>query len=733
MNNGNIEDIFIGNNSNYTKKKSKKGIIIVFIILLIILIGLAGAYFYFSKQTITQKQLFIQSLSRTNMNQFIQNDIYNEIINRTANENTETETELTFSTTEDNSQEDSMLSLDLSNFAFNLKCKNDIENQKSFAEFGINYSGNELFKARALTTENAIAIASDEIVNKYVGVHYDKIQEVFGIEFDKQELEKIQNSEKIEISKEEKDLYVKKYGETLFESIPEEKFTTQENIVIEKSDGSSADVVSYTLKLSQEEFNNAIVNVLTTLKNDNDLLGKLVTGQKDTNTENENTIRDDAVVPSFTPDTTVNLHDATDSSIQQPVEENYNSSETVEFESNSDIDTINSFEVEDNINFNTVSENGIEVEDSTDFNTVFSGRVDGLETIEETNEYENLSNMLAQILLGRKIDTTIEDFQNELNTLITDIKNCKGNGITFTVYVDTEGNTEKISLILPNDDNIDMEFTVNDSDSTNNILQITYLFGQNEDSKKTDLNEEEVITYSASDNITIPQTTDKNENSKEAKIDGIKIKINKIAKEASTTLKIKFDIIEQAQINQNINIEIKTTGTKTASSIANDIVINFATAEEEYKILLDNKIKFGVSSEIEDLNDENCLFMETLSEEERLLTIQAILEQIKKVYQEKINGLTLIDTNNGTTFVQQDLQNVSSSVTKEEAKNALIQKVSNMMGEAQINNQEFTIHNLENLSIDGYEVSTTITENEAIIVVDIYTFKINTNFELSEV
>ena len=196
---------------------------------------------------------------------------------------------------------------------------------------------------------------------------------------------------------------------------------------------------------------------------------------------------------------------------------------------------------------------------------------------------------------------------------------------------------------------------------------------------------------------------------------------------------MNFDIIEQSQINQNVNIEIKTNGTKTASSITNDIVISFGTDENEYKLLLDNTIKFSVTPEIEELTDENCLFMETLSEEERQLTMQAIMEQITKVYQDKINGLSLIDTNNNTSFVQQDLQNVSSSVTKEDAKNALIQRVSNMMGEAQVNNQEFTIQNLADLTIEGYEVSSTITETEAIIVVDTYTFKINTNFELSEV
>jgi hypothetical protein len=56
-----------------------------------------------------------------------------------------------------------------------------------------------------------------------------------------------------------------------------------------------------------------------------------------------------------------------------------------------------------------------------------------------------------------------------------------------------------------------------------------------------------------------------------------------------------------------------------------------------------------------------------------------------------------------------------------------------MMQEAIDNNQEFTIKNLENLTIDGYEVSSTVTEENAKIVVDIYTFNIDQNFTLTDV
>ena len=54
-----------------------------------------------------------------------------------------------------------------------------------------------------------------------------------------------------------------------------------------------------------------------------------------------------------------------------------------------------------------------------------------------------------------------------------------------------------------------------------------------------------------------------------------------------------------------------------------------------------------------------------------------------------------------------------------------------MRNEAQENQQEFTIQNLENLQIDGYEVSSAVTENSAIIAIDIYTFKVDSEFNIT--
>lgn len=46
--------------------------------------------------------------------------------------------------------------------------------------------------------------------------------------------------------------------------------------------------------------------------------------------------------------------------------------------------------------------------------------------------------------------------------------------------------------------------------------------------------------------------------------------------------------------------------------------------------------------------------------------------------------------------------------------------------------EEYTIRDLENLEIDGYNISCTVTDEKATIVMGGYTFYIDSNFVLTE-
>ena len=724
MKSSNIEDIYIGNNGEMNKKSKKGVIIVIFIILVLLLVGMVGAYFYFSNQTLTKKQLFINSISNTNIKKFLENDVYNAIINRLEEENSETETKIQISTTDENAEPEGV---DFSNFEFNLNNQNDIENSKSFGELTINYSGNELFKARYLSNEDAVAVASDEIVDRYIGIHYDKMQDVLGININKDTLDELKNAEQISLTEDERSNYITNYAGKFFENIGEEKFASQENLVIQKNN-TSIDVVSYELVLSQDEYKNVLTNVLTNLRDDQDLLSKLVV-ENSSNIENRNNSVDEnqiqnnqneinTVVPSFESDQTINLQDQTDSgqTVTEVNEETRNSNIEVNMENQTNNNE--SIETNDgNSNENLITS----VETTSDLTPVG----------ESENTFTLSSENIISLILGKKIDISVSELQEQIDNLIEDVKNSSGNGIKITVYVNvSNNNTEKISATLPDGETLDMEFTTNESNENDNTLKLTYI----KDTETTIVTNNEtntengVETYSAEDDL---------ENTAEAQIenskDGFTLNLNKVSSDASTTLKIGFEFVEKEQINQKFNIEIKTNGTESSNNIKNDIVFTFGTDTNEYKLLLDNTINFNVTPEIEDLTDENCLFVENLSEEEFNSTMQAIQERIGVVYQEKMNNLNVIDTNTNSPIVESNTQTEVPEVTREEAKEALIQRVSNLMGEAQNNGEEFTIQNLSDLTMDGFDVSADVTDTEAIIVVDTYKFRIDPNFVLTDV
>lgn len=729
MKNNSIEDIYIGADEK-NKKKGKKGIIIViFIILILILAGLVGAYFYFSNSTVTKKQAFINSFSNTNINKFLEDDIYKEISNRMLNENSETETKMTVSTTEN------LEEVDVSNLELNIKNNNDIENSKSYAELMLNYSGNEIFKAKVLSTENEFGIASDEIVTKFVGLHYDKIKDTFGIDIDKEKLDELSNTKTINLTDEEKNNYKQKYLTKIFEQIPEEKFTYKDNVVIEKKSG-NVNVVSYSLNLSQEELNNILSSVLTELRNDEELLGKLVVESSSTTIEKTNTVVTNNTITTDEDTNTTNTVENTP--VPMPTFETTNSSINIYEQTNSSEEQLTEEGEQNNFNSSmTVNPENIEVEveDQTDLNTVSSNITDyTLENTAEINSNETLitpkeddsseiSPELISILLGNKANISVSDLQKEIDKLIEQVKKLEGNGITVNAYVNENEKTEKINVILPDASTLNIEFTTNAENANDNSIQITYVTENKIDNVS---DENGVITYSAED--TINETTDTKAVSQK---NGFELLLNLINNDSNTTLKVKFNNIENDAYNQEVNVEVKTNGNKTSNNIDNDVVIEFKTDKNAIKLLLDNSIKFGTSSEIEDLNSENCVFLDELSEDERATTLQAIIEKVIQVYQDKKENLNFIDTNTNSS-IQQNLNTASTNVTKEEAKNALIEKFRELYQNAQNEGNEFTLHNLENLTIDGYEVSTNITDEVAIIVVDTYTFKINSNFELSE-
>lgn len=273
MANSGIEDILIGEGYKSTKKKSKLPIIFL---LLLLIAGAFGAWYYYKNyyNVVDTKTLFSNSLLNLSSRKLSSDDFYSVIFNRILDENSEMKTNLTVSSNEKIKKFEQLEDVDINNFDFEITSQNDLKSKNFYSELLINYSGNEFLTFKGLVNDNKFAAISDKIVNKYVGVKAQNFNDIFSSNIDLNFIYEFVNSDKIDLSDENKKEYLEKYYQKIYNQIPAEKFTQKDNIAITKN-SEYVDVVAYELSLNQNELNDILVNILTELKNDDTLLSSV--------------------------------------------------------------------------------------------------------------------------------------------------------------------------------------------------------------------------------------------------------------------------------------------------------------------------------------------------------------------------------------------------------------------------------------------------------------------------
>lgn len=591
--NNNIEDIYIGANRNINNKKSKRGLLFFIIFLFIILIGMLGVYWYFTKyKTTSTKQLFFEHLYTSNVKEITSENIYQELSSKLLNSNYELNSTINFST---NDETQNFEGRDINNFTFNLKNQKNIEEDKTFTELGIDYSGNEIFKGDLITDSSGIAIYDEDVVNNHVGVHYEKIKELYNLDFDKNKIDNLFKTEKIDFTEEERNKFITDNISKIAESLPEEKFTIQENLAINQND-KNISVTGYTLKLSQEEVNAILVDFLKDLRNNEEILNKFINEK-----ELEEVPKVKVTVPSVVPIEENSNEEEQENTQEVPNEETIQG-ETNDFNTEQYIED-NSEEILEEVQEDSQSmepEENINEEENPGTQELELTNITNLEPVNETNtiEFEKLNKVyeyedIVKLLLGLKINKNLDELQEEIDSYITNVDNLTGNGLTITVYASNE-KAEKISIVLPNENTIDLE--VLKKDDIENKLKITYLYKGNNSIFNSEIDNEleaELI---------------------ENETNGYSIEIDKISSASNTSFDLLINFIENEKINQKINIKSDFEGSITSNSIKNNFMITISTKENESKFSAESNVKFSLKGpEIQTLTDENCLFLDTLS------------------------------------------------------------------------------------------------------------------------
>ena len=264
----------------------------------------------------------------------------------------------------------------------------------------------------------------------------------------------------------------------------------------------------------------------------------------------------------------------------------------------------------------------------------------------------------------------------------------------------------------------------------NNTIN-TELNVQNTNIENTSLENTNTVDFNnVNTNATAKTSTSLDDDSK----NGYTIKIEKNKTDMSTKISAEIGIVNNLEINTKLAIDLTTNGTTSSKEIKNEAIITYTNQEGQTIANINYNINFeNATVEIPELTEENCLFLDTLNDEDLSNIMQQIMDRISVVMSEKNAKLNLIDQNNNSSVVEQgNTQNTTDVQAKEDAKQKLIEVISNMMGEAQARGETFTLTNLANLQIEGYNVTVNITGNIAVITVNGYVFNLDSDFNLSE-
>ncbi|MBR3696921.1 MAG: hypothetical protein IKM97_01410 [Clostridia bacterium] len=579
-------------------------------------------------------------------------------------------------------QTDTKQNIDTNKLSFMINIDADRKKNKALLNAKVNYSSNDLLSLKILNTEEAIGIASDDVLDKYISSNKaelnNSIKRITGqdlnlsADFIDESLDNISNN-KVIIDEEFKSNKIAEYYKAIFDLIPNEAISVKENIGV-SMDSETINTDSYTLNLDKGLLESVYNTFLQKLKNDDELLNKIVTGKETKNQEKYET----------------NLEDNSETLQVNPIQNIQTDMELVEgevlqHETELEIKSMPQTDLVDETSLDTtnIPKLDLEIEDEKDI----------------LNNKNLFLDLIKVFLLDIKIEGTVDDLKSRINEELLNNNFTSKDEIKITIYVrNEEGKSKETLKVVANlleEKNIDIEYIGTSK------FKITYL------------------------------APEKNEEGKNI-VAGNSLEIEKKSSDVNIKYVLQYCNIENKKVKSKTQIELQTNNANTSKGYTNTANIKYNNNEEYLMINLKNEIKFQENTIQEDFTEENSIFLDKLSNEEIENLFLEVYDKIIETYNSKRSSLNLIDNNSSNSVIQQPVVQPENTAEKEEIKNKLIETVSIMMGEAIQNGEEFTIKNLENLVIDGYDVSTVVSSDLAIIKINGYTFNIDKDFMLSE-
>lgn len=698
---------------NSNSKNYKKTLIIILIFLAVSLIlSFSGYAFFKNMHNNALRAEIFDGLKNSEIGFFVENKFYNSLYDKFKKNDYNISSDINLSTTMENNM---FSDLDLSKFNFNYSIFKDNNKNISYHKLVAKYRENHFITIDLINEKNVVGMKSDEIVNRYVGIKKSNFQDISNkildeeVDFSdaKKLKEYLTERENIDIEKIAEFSRWEPYIEGIKSNINDQNVVKKENVIV-TLEKDQVPTTEYAISFSTEQFNSILRKFSSELEKNDEILSEFAVGKVQTDSAKKQTTNQKSTntpvqikAKETNYNATINIWGENDPNIQNetseqtPVIPQENPSQQNAIVDNNSV--INQVEtntaVNENVSNNTTSNNTISNENVT--NAVAPNSVSNVVENQITNQVEN--NVVTEPIQVESSQNPAEQSQEQIQ------------------QSEVQEYTEEQENTIPQEDNFRLQGFISINENTDYVGEDNFIIGENyEETLKNiskfskNLDWSSYILTGAKANCTkaemkeyilnklnermkrsntlvmkiyvfqnkavklsleIPETNESldieiaSKGTKEKylnlkkligdddDINGHSISIYKKVADNNNKLKLNVNTIQQNKINNKVVIDIDTIGNSNSQKYTNNISLLVLDSNGEFKINATNKIDISNKEKIEELNDDNCLFIDSLSNDELLLTADAIKDKILMVLSEKNQNFQIIDTANSNTII----------------------------------------------------------------------------------
>lgn len=209
---------------------------------------------------------------------------------------------------------------------------------------------------------------------------------------------------------------------------------------------------------------------------------------------------------------------------------------------------------------------------------------------------------------------------------------------------------------------------------------------------------------------------------------GFSIDIVKTSSDFSENLDLTVNIINDSEIVGKINLNYDLVVSGNSYTLKCKIDANFMIFSAGLQLNSDVNFK---QVQIENLTEDNCLFLDELDKDTLDDIIQAIAAKATEVINNnlKSQGIKTEEEEEGPA---ERAAVINTEALKETAKTKLINAISEAMGKAQEEGKTFGLIDLTTLEIPDSSFTVSLDGDIAILNIDGFEFKLNSDFQLYE-